>query len=331
MKAMWTDFQKPKWVDVDRDTLTDTYGRFVAEPFERGFGITVGNALRRVLLSSVRGAAITAVRFEGVYHEFSVLPGIVEDVADIILNLKEVRLRMEGEEPRKLRVKAKGAKKIKAGDLAADGDVTVLNPDHHLVELQKDGKIEGEMIVKKGRGYVPAERNADESLGTQYIAMDAVFTPLRRVNFQVENTRVGRSSDYDKLILEVWTDGSISPEDCVSYGAKLLKDHLQTFITFEEEPEDEEPEEDEHKSKLVDNLRKSVDELELSVRSYNCLKNADIRTLYELVQKTEPEMLKTRNFGRKSLNEIKEILDGLGLSLGMKLDDLDPALLNSGS
>ncbi|MBI2880957.1 MAG: DNA-directed RNA polymerase subunit alpha [Candidatus Tectomicrobia bacterium] len=329
MKAMWTDFQKPKWVEVDRDTLTGTYGRFVAEPFERGFGITIGNSLRRVLLSSVRGAAITAVRLEGVYHEFSVMSGVVEDVADILLNLKEVRLRMEGEEPRKLRLKVKGPKEVTAGDLETDAGVTLLNPELHLAQLQKEGKLEGEIIVRKGRGYVPAERNADDSLGTQYIPLDAVFSPIRRVNFQVENTRVGRSTDYDKLILEVWTDGSISPEDSVSYAAKNLKDHLQIFIHFEEEPEVEETREDEHKRKLIENLKKSVDELELSVRSYNCLKNANIRTLHELVQKTEQEMLKTRNFGRKSLTEIKQILDEMGLSLGMKLDDLEPAILSS--
>ncbi len=328
MKAMWTDFQKPKWVEVDRNTLTDTYGRFVAEPFERGFGITIGNALRRVLLSSVRGAAITAVEIEGVYHEFSVLAGVVEDVSDIILNLKEVRLRMEGEEPRRMRFNVKGSKTVTASDLETDGNVTILNPKHHLAELQKDGKLAAEMIVKKGRGYVPAERNVEESLGTQFIPMDAMFSPIRRVNFQVENTRVGRSSDYDKLILELWTDGSTNPEDCVSYAAKFLKDHLQIFITFEEEPEIEEPAEDEHKKELIDHLRKSVDELELSVRSYNCLKNANIGTLYELVQKTEPEMLKTRNFGRKSLNEIKEILDEMGLSLGMKLEDMDPVAVS---
>jgi DNA-directed RNA polymerase subunit alpha len=325
MKAMWTDFQKPKWVEVDRSTLTDTYGRFVAEPFERGFGITIGNALRRVLLASIRGAAITAVEIEGVYHEFSVMPGVVEDVSDVILNLKEVRLRMEEEEPRRIRLNIKGPKTVTAGDLETDGNVTILNPKHHLAQLQKDAKLTAEMIVKKGRGYVPAERNAEESLGTQFIPMDAMFSPLRRVNFQIENTRVGRSSDYDKLIIELWTDGSINPEDCVSYAAKVLKDHLQIFITFEEEPEAEEPAEDEHKKELIDQLRKSVDELELSVRSYNCLKNANIGTLYELVQKTEPEMLKTRNFGRKSLNEIKEILDEMGLSLGMKLEEMDPA------
>ncbi|MFQ5912955.1 MAG: DNA-directed RNA polymerase subunit alpha [Nitrospinota bacterium] len=329
MKVMWTDFQKPKWVEVDRDTLTETYGRFVAEPFERGFGITIGNSLRRALLSSVRGAAIAAVRFEGVFHEFSVLPGVVEDVADILLNLKEVRLRMEGEEPRKIPIKAKGPKAILAGDLGTEANVTILNPDLHLAQLQKDGRLEGEIIVKKGRGYVPAERNADDSLGAMFIPLDSVFSPIRRVNFHVENTRVGRSSDYDKLLLEVWTDGSTRPEDCVSFAAKLLKEHLQIFITFEEEPETEVPVEDEHKKKLMDFLRKSVDELELSVRSYNCLKNANIRTISELVQKTEQEMLKTRNFGRKSLNEIKEILDDMGLSLGMKLDELDTALQTS--
>ncbi len=328
MKAMWTDFQKPKWVEVDRSTLTDTYGRFVAEPFERGFGITIGNALRRVLLASIRGAAITAVEIEGVYHEFSVMPGVVEDVSDIILNLKEVRLRMDEEEPRRMRLNIKGPKTVTAGDLETDGNVTILNPEHHLAQLQKDAKLTAEMIVKKGRGYVPAERNVEESLGTQFIPMDAMFSPLRRVNFQIENTRVGRSSDYDKLIIELWTDGSINPEDCVSYAAKVLKDHLQIFITFEEEPEVEEPAEDEHKKELIDQLRKSVDELELSVRSYNCLKNANIGTLYELVQKTEPEMLRTRNFGRKSLNEIKEILDDMGLSLGMKLEDMDPTAVS---
>ena len=320
---MWTDFQKP-WLEYDRQSLTETYGRFVAEPFERGFGTTIGNALRRIMLSSLPGAAITAVKIEGVYHEFASLPGVVEDVSDILLNLKEVCFRMEGEGPKTLRIKAEGPKTIKAGDIKEDGNIRILNGDAHIAKLNKDGKLEVELLVEKGRGYVPAERIMEEEMDPQFIPIDAIFSPIRRVNFRVEDTRVGRSTDYDKLIFEVWTDGSVTPDDTLAYAAKILREHLQIFISFEEEePEPEPVPMDEKKIKMAENLKKSVDELELSVRSYNCLKNASIQTIADLVQKTDKEMLETRNFGRKSLNEIKEILEEMGLTLGMNLKDLD--------
>ena len=323
MSAMWTDFQKP-WLEYDRQSLTETYGRFVAEPFERGFGTTIGNALRRIMLSSLPGAAITAVKIEGVYHEFASLPGVVEDVSDILLNLKEVCFRMEGEGPKTLRIKAEGPKTIKAGDIKEDGNIRILNGDAHIAKLNKDGKLEVELLVEKGRGYVPAERIMEEEMDPQFIPIDAIFSPIRRVNFRVEDTRVGRSTDYDKLIFEVWTDGSVTPDDTLAYAAKILREHLQIFISFEEEePEPEPVPMDEKKIKMAENLKKSVDELELSVRSYNCLKNASIQTIADLVQKTDKEMLETRNFGRKSLNEIKEILEEMGLTLGMNLKDLD--------
>ncbi len=323
MSVMWTDFQKP-WLEYDRQSLTETYGRFVAEPFERGFGTTIGNALRRIMLSSLPGAAITAVKIEGVYHEFASLPGVVEDVSDILLNLKEVCFRMEGEGPKTLRIKAKGPKTIKAGDIKEDGNIQILNGDAHIAKLNKDGKLEVELLVKKGRGYVPAERIMEEEMDPQFIPIDAIFSPIRRVNFRVEDTRVGRSTDYDKLTFEVWTDGSVTPDDTLAYAAKILREHLQIFISLEEEePEPEPVPMDEKKIKMAENLKKSVDELELSVRSYNCLKNASIQTIADLVQKTDKEMLETRNFGRKSLNEIKEILEEMGLTLGMNLKDLD--------
>ena len=321
MSAMWTDFQKP-WLEYDRQSLTETYGRFVAEPFERGFGTTIGNALRRIMLSSLPGAAITAVKIEGVYHEFASLPGVVEDVSDILLNLKEVRFKMEGDDPKNLRFKAKGPKTIKAGDIKEDGNIQILNGDAHIAKLNKDGKLEAELVVKKGRGYVPAERIMEEELDPQFIPIDAIFSPIRRVNFRVEDTRVGRSTDYDKLIFEVWTDGSVTPDDTLAHAAKILREHLQIFISFEEEEPEPAPM-DEKKIEMAENLKKSVDELELSVRSYNCLKNASIQTISDLVQKTDKEMLETRNFGRKSLNEIKEILEEMGLTLGMNLKDLD--------
>ena len=318
---MWTDFQKP-WLEYDRQSLTETYGRFVAEPFERGFGTTIGNALRRIMLSSLPGAAITAVKIEGVYHEFASLPGVVEDVSDILLNLKEVRFKMEGDDPKNLCFKAKGPKTIKAGDIKEDGNIQILNGDAHIAKLNKDGKLEAELVVKKGRGYVPAERIMEEELDPQFIPIDAIFSPIRRVNFRVEDTRVGRSTDYDKLIFEVWTDGSVTPDDTLAHAAKILREHLQIFISFEEEEPEPAPM-DEKKIEMAENLKKSVDELELSVRSYNCLKNASIQTISDLVQKTDKEMLETRNFGRKSLNEIKEILEEMGLTLGMNLKDLD--------
>jgi DNA-directed RNA polymerase subunit alpha len=318
---MLPEFQMPKRIEVDRATRTNYYGRFTAEPFERGFGTTVGNALRRVLLSSLEGAAVTSVQIEGVYHEFSAIPGVREDVTDIILHLKELLLEMHGYGPKVITIEAEGEREVTAADIIADADIEVLNPELHIATLNKDGKLQVQMTVRKGRGYVPAEMNVDEEMPAQAIPIDAIFSPVQKVNFTVENARVGRRTDYDKLVLEVTTDGSLTPEEAVSQAAQILRDHLEIFVNFKEETRQEVPAVDIDRVHLLDNLKRSVDELELSVRSYNCLKNANIRNIGELVQKTEAEMLKTRNFGRKSLNEIKEILETLGLSLGMKLDD----------
>lgn len=318
---MLSEFQMPKRIEVDRDSRSNTFGRFTAEPFERGFGTTVGNALRRVLLSSLEGAAVTSVQIDGVYHEFSAIPGVREDVTDIILNLKELLLKMHGYGPKTISIDAEGECEVRAGDIVTDPDIEVLNPDLHIATLNKDGKLHMYMTVKKGRGYVPAEMNFDEEMPAQAIPIDAIFSPVQKVNFIVENARVGRRTDYDKLVLEVTTNGSITPEEAVSQAAQILRDHLEIFVNFKEEARTEVPAVDVDRVRLLENLKRSVDELELSVRSYNCLKNANIRNIGELVQKTEAEMLKTRNFGRKSLNEIKEILETLGLSLGMKLDE----------
>jgi DNA-directed RNA polymerase subunit alpha len=318
---MLPEFQMPKRIEVDRATRTNSYGRFTAEPFERGFGTTVGNALRRVLLSSLEGAAVTSLQIDGVYHEFSAIPGVREDVTDIILNIKELLLEMHGYGPKVIEIEAEGECEISAGEIITDPDVEVLNPDLHIATLNKDGKLHMRLTIKKGRGYVPAEMNVDEEMPAQAIPIDAIFSPVHKVNFAVENARVGRRTDYDKLVLEVTTNGSITPEEAVSQAAEILRDHLEIFVNFKEETRPELPAVDVDRVRLLENLKRSVDELELSVRSYNCLKNANIRNIGELVQKTEAEMLKTRNFGRKSLNEIKEILETLGLSLGMKLDD----------
>lgn len=318
---MLPEFQMPKRIEVDRATRTNCYGRFTAEPFERGFGTTVGNALRRVLLSSLEGAAITSVQIEGVYHEFSAIPGVREDVTDIILNLKELLLRMHGYGPKVITIQAEGEGEVTGADILTDSDIEVLNSDLHIATLNKDGKLNAQMTVKKGRGYVPAEMNVDEEMPAQAIPIDAIFSPVQKVNFIVENARVGRRTDYDKLALEVTTNGSLTPEEAVSQAAEILRDHLEIFVNFKEETRPEMPTVDVDRVHLLENLKRSVDELELSVRSYNCLKNANIRNIGELVQKSEAEMLKTRNFGRKSLNEIKEILETLGLTLGMKLDD----------
>lgn len=323
MKTMWNEFQKPKRIECDQETLTNYYGKFIAEPLERGFGITIGNALRRVLLSSLQGSAITSVQIEGIYHEFSTIPGVREDVTEIILNLKELRLKLHADHPKEIYIKAEGECEIRGKDIITDADVEILTPDLHIATLNRDGKLNMTMVVKKGRGYVPAEQQVEEGMPTQAIPIDAIFSPIRKVNFRVENTRVGHSTDYDRLLIEVHTDGSIYPEDALAHAAKILKDHLQIFINFREEAEPEVSPVDEERLKMLENLNRSVDELELSVRSYNCLKNANIRTIRELVQKTESEMLKTRNFGRKSLNEIKEILGNMGLSLGMDLSAID--------
>jgi DNA-directed RNA polymerase subunit alpha len=312
--------QKPKRLECELETLTSTYGKFYAEPFERGFGLTIGNALRRILLSSIEGAAVTTVRITGALHEFSTIPGVKDDVTDIILNIKGLRVKLHVDHPKTLYLKASSEGEVRASHINPDPDVEILNPELYIAALDKDGKLEVEMEVRHGRGYVPAERNKQEGQPVDMIAVASIFSPIRKINFLVEDTRVGQVTDYNKLILEVWTDGSVLPQDAVAYAAKILKDHLSIFINFEEEPEGEGAAVDEEKERLLEHLNRSVDELELSVRSANCLKNSSIRYIYELVQKTEAEMLKTKNFGRKSLNEIKEILAGMGLALGMKLD-----------
>ncbi len=323
VQKSWKDLIRPKKLEAEKETLTPFYGKFTAEPFERGFGITIGNSLRRILLSSLQGAALTSVKIDGVLHEFSAIPGVKEDVTEIILNLKEVRLKLHTEGPKTIRVKAEGPRVLKAGDILTGDAVEILNPDHPIATLSRDGKLSMEMVVKMGRSYVPAERNRDENQPIGTIPMDAIFSPIKKVNYTVTNARVGQITDYDKLTLELWTDGSLNPEEAVAHAAKILKDQLSIFVTFEEE-EEEEITVQEHQGdmdKLNENLFRSVDELELSVRSANCLKHADIRLIGDLVQKTEAEILATKNFGRKSLNEIKEILLEMGLGLGMKLDN----------
>ena len=322
---LWKGFQKPKRLEFDRESQTEQYGRFYAQPFERGFATTVGNALRRVLLSSIEGAAVTAVRVEGVLHEFSPIPGAMEDTTDLILNLKRVPLKMHVEHPKTLMLRTSEPGDVKGQHVTPDPDIEVLDPEAHIATLGTGSTLAVEMRVKQGRGYVPADKNFDEDLSIGWIPLDSVHSPVKKVNYFVEQARVGQDTDYEKLTIEVWTNGAVSPRDAVGLAAKLMKDHLQIFINIEEEEEEGESPavapSDEEKSVLWDKLGKSVDEMELSVRSYNCLKNANIRTIGELVQKSEAEMLKTKNFGRKSLNEIKEILSGMGLSLGMKLDD----------
>ena len=321
----WKDLIRPKRLEVEKESSTPFYGKFTAEPLERGFGITIGNCLRRILLSSLQGAAITSVKFDGVLHEFSAVPGVKEDVTEIILNLKEIRLKMHTEGPKTIRVKADGAREVKAGDILTGDAVEILNPEHHIATLSKDSKLSMEMVVKSGRGYVPAERNKEESQPIGTLPIDAIFSPIKKVNYTVTNARVGQRTDYDKLILEVWTDGSLNPEEALAYSAKILKDQLSIFITFDEhEAAEEASTEPAETEKLNENLFRSVDELELSVRSANCLKHANIKLIGDLVQKTEAEILATKNFGRKSLNEIKEILSEMGLGLGMKLESWPP-------
>jgi DNA-directed RNA polymerase subunit alpha len=320
IKAM-KDFQIPLRVEVDKDTLSPTYGKFVAEPFERGFGTTVGNSLRRVLLSSLTGAAVTSVRIESVLHEFSTVPGVTEDVTGIILNIKSLRLKLHADKPKTIHLRKKGPGEAKASDVIHDADVEILNPDLHIATLDKEATLDIEMVAKPGRGYVPAERNKEEGLPIGVIPVDSIFSPIKRVNFQVENARVGRVTDYDKLIMEVWTDRSISPQDALSTAAGILREHLGIFMSPDQlvEPKPELTHEEE-RIEVNKNLFRSVNELELSVRAANCLKNANIKTIADLVQKTESEMLKTKNFGKKSLNEIKEVLAEMGLSLGGKIE-----------
>jgi DNA-directed RNA polymerase subunit alpha len=318
---LWKGFQRPKRLELERETLTDRFGRFYAQPFERGFGTTVGNALRRVLLSSIEGAAVTAVKIDGVLHEFSPIPGVVEDATDIILNLKQIPLKLHTDTTKTLYLRVDKAGEVRARDIEADGDIEILEPDAHIATVADHGKLHMELRVKRGRGYVSADKNFDEDLGIGWIPVDSVHSPIKKVNYLVEAARIGQNTDYDKLTVDVWTNGSVTPRDAVSLSAKLIRDHLNIFINLEDAAEMSEAGVGETSSATSnENLDKSVEELELSVRSYNCLKNANIRTIRELVQKTEGEMLKTKNFGRKSLNEIKEILGTMGLSLGMRLD-----------
>jgi DNA-directed RNA polymerase subunit alpha len=320
MYMNWQQMIRPEKVEVSSQPF---YGKFVCEPLERGYGITIGNSLRRIILSSLYGTAITSVKFDAVMHEFSVIEGVLEDVSEIILNLKEVRFKIADPDPKTVRIEASGEGEVVAGDIISDdGKCEVLNPKQHIATLSGKGALKMEMIVKIGKGYSLAENNKDEDAPAGTIPIDAVFSPIKRVNYVVGNARVGQRTDYDKLTLEVWTDGSILPEDAVAYSAKILKEQMTIFINFDEElePEPEKIAEEREKPKFNENLYRSVEELELSVRSANCLKNADINKIWQLVSKTEAEMLKTKNFGRKSLNEIKEVLSEMGLSLGMKLE-----------
>lgn len=320
MYKNWRDLIKPSRLQIDADTLSDSYGKFIAEPLERGFGTTLGNSLRRILLSSLQGAAITSMRIKDVQHEFSSVSGVTEDVTDILLNLKGVKVRLHGHDTRNIRIVKKGAGTVKAGDIITDGNVEILNPDHHIATCGKEADLEVDMTVAMGKGYVPSERIRSDEFPVGTIAIDAIFSPIHKVNYTVSNARVGQMTDYDKLTLEVFTDASVRPDDAVAYAAKILKEQLQVFINFDESDEPQVVEADEVGTRINENLYRSVEELELSVRSANCLKNAQINMIGELVQKSEAEMLKTQNFGRKSLNEIKDILAEMGLTLGMKTD-----------
>jgi DNA-directed RNA polymerase subunit alpha len=328
---MFKGFQKPKRLVANTETLTDRYGMFTAQPFERGFGSTIGTGLRRVLLSSIEGAAITAVRIEGVAHEFSPIPGVVEDATDIILNLKQIPFKMLSEGMRTVRLKVDSPGEVLSGQIETDSEIEVLDRNMHVATIGEGGKLSIEMRIKSGRGYVGADRNNDEDLPLGYIPIDSVHSPVRKVNYSVESARLGQMTDYDKLTIEVWTNGAISPADAIGQASKLLKDHMAIFINFEELPETAEEPAERAMSQMNEVLSRSVEELELSVRSYNCLKNANIQTIGDLVQKTEAEMLRTKNFGRKSLNEIKEILSSLGLGFGMKFDSTGRLIAPSGT
>ncbi len=328
MHRNWQDLIRPK--TLESDIRTENYGKFVAKPLERGYGITLGNSLRRVLLSSINGAAIVGVRIAGVEHEFSTVPGVKEDVTDIILNLKQVNLRYLGDSDAIMRLEATGPKIVKAGDIESSGEVEILNPEQTVAVLDSGAKLSMEMIVRHGRGYVSAEFNRSEDLPVGTIAIDSIFAPVRRVSYQVSNARVGQMTDYDKLTIEIWTNGAVRPDDALAYAAKILKEQLTIFVNFDETEESGSKSGEERLGKgaaLNENLFKTVDSLELSVRAANCLENANIKYIGELVTKSEQEMLKTKNFGRKSLNEIKDILSEMGLSLGMKIDGFDPSTL----
>jgi DNA-directed RNA polymerase subunit alpha len=320
MQINWRDLIKPKKLELDDKTATPTYGKFIAEPLERGFGTTIGNSLRRVLLSSLHGAAITSVRINGILHEFSTIPGVTEDVTDIVLNLKEVRVKLTEAPQDSVRLSVKGERNVTAAEIITGPKVEILNPEQHIATLSKEGDLEMEMTVRRGRGYVAAEHNKQEGDPVGTVPLDAIFSPVRKVNFNVTNARVGQRTDYDRLVLEIWTDGSVKPDDALAFAARIVQDQLAIFINFEEEAEAVEQLEEASEGQLNENLFRPVDELELSVRSANCLQNADIKFIGELVQRSEQEMLKTKNFGRKSLNEIREILHEMGLGFGMRLE-----------
>jgi len=333
----------PDKIRFEEDTLTDTYGKLIVEPLERGFGTTVGNALRRVLYSSIEGAAVYAIKLDGVLHEFTTIKGVKEDVVDIVLNIKQIRFRMNGSKPRTVTVDVKGPKEVTAGDLQTDGNLEVMNKDQVIATLDKSGHLKGEFYVRKGKGYVPAEMNSTGDMAVDVLALDASFSPVQKVNFRVEKARVGRSTDYDRLVLELWTDGGVRPDEAVTAAADIMIKHFELLLFNRGEDaggDDADPDDSgtvsSDRSKggtpvsFNPNLLKSVDELELSVRSYNCLKNANIKTIAGLVQKTEQEILKTKNFGKKSLDEIKELLDSMGLHLGMQLPQEVLDIVNSG-
>jgi DNA-directed RNA polymerase subunit alpha len=319
---LWKGFQRPKRIEVDHETLTQTFGRFTAQPFERGFATTIGNALRRCLLSSIEGAAITAIHIEGVLHEFSSMPGVVEDVTDMILNLKQIPIRLHTDDPKVLSIDVEGPGKVAAGQMTEDPQVEIYDPNVHVATLNEEARLKMQVQVKRGRGYVSADRNFDESMGIGWIPVDSAHSPVRRVNYRVEAARLGQTTDYERLILEVWTNGTVSPEEAVSLAAMLLKDHLGIFIQSEESLRHDGAERSREELAGLDALlAKNIDELDLSVRSANSLKNANIHTLRDLVRRSEKDMLETKNFGKKSLEEVQEVLDKLGLSLGMDVSD----------
>ena len=320
MGIAWKDFEIPKKLTCDESSYTDTYGKFIAEPFERGYGTTLGNAIRRILISSIEGGAVTSVKIDSAHHEFSTIPGVTEDVPEIILNIKKLILRSHSRQPKVIEIKPDSKGEVKAKDIIHDETIEILNPDLHIATLTKNAKFHVEMEVGRGRGYYPAEKNKKENQTIGVIPVDSIFTPIVKVNFQVENTRVGQITDYDKLILEIWTNGSITPKDALLYAAHILQKHLEIFVSYGKLPAEEAEEEIRVDEELYQKLKMPVSELELSVRSANCLKEAKIKTIGELVQKSEAEMLKYRNFGKKSLAEIKEIIIGMGLSLEMKID-----------
>jgi len=323
MQQKWRSIIRPKHLEVDESSLTECYGKFSAEPFERGFGTTIGNALRRSIISSIQGAAITAVKIDGILHEFTTIPGVQEDVSEVVLNLKEINVKLLSEGPETLYINTKGPGEIKASDIEPNSNVEIMNPDQHIATLSPDAKINMELTVTTGFGYKAAESTKDDNLPIGTIPIDAIYSPIKRVNYNVNQARVGGVTDYERLTLEVWTNGTIAPEDGIAYAAKIIQNQLKLFINFEEEIE-EPPVEVDEKPKINENLYRSIDELELSVRSANCLRNANIRYIWQLVDNSESEMLKTKNFGRKSLNEIKEILSEMGLSLGMSLEGFEP-------